>query len=211
MEAGNVQSQSAFYATKDGLLAMIMPAIIVASILFGVATASESAGIAVLYAFVIGAFVFRELKFKDLPRIIKSTVISTSAIMIIIGFSMIFGWIMAMEKVPDAIANYLLALNMSKTGILALLDVFVLFLGTFLDITPILLLITPIFLPVVAKFGVDPLQFGIILIVGSAIGLVTPPLGMCLNAANKSAICRLWIFFSRLGRFCSVILSYCCW
>lgn len=185
MEAGNVQSQSAFYATKDGLLAMIMPAIIVASILFGVATASESAGIAVLYAFVIGAFVFRELKFKDLPRIIKSTVISTSAIMIIIGFSMIFGWIMAMEKVPDAIANYLLALNMSKTGILALLDVFVLFLGTFLDITPILLLITPIFLPVVAKFGVDPLQFGIILIVGSAIGLVTPPLGMCLNAANK--------------------------
>ena len=149
------------------------------------ATASESAGIAVLYAFVIGFFVFRELKIKDLPRIIRSTVISTSAIMIISGFSMIFGWVMAMEKVPDSIANFLLGMNLSKFAILALLDVFVLFLGTFLDITPILLLITPIFLPVVAKFGVDPLQFGIILIVGSAIGLVTPPLGMCLNAANK--------------------------
>lgn len=185
LEAQPVKGESVFRATKDGLLAMIMPGIIVASILLGVATASESAGIAVLYAFVIGIFVFKELKISDLPRIIRSTVISTSAIMIIIGFSMIFGWVMAMEKVPDSIAAFLLDMNIGKMGILALLDVFVLFLGTFLDITPILLLITPIFLPVVAKFGVDPLQFGIILIVGSAIGLVTPPLGMCLNAANK--------------------------
>ncbi len=185
LEAQSFTEKTGFSAAKDGLLAMIMPGIIVASILLGVATASESAGIAVLYAFVIGFFVFRELKIKDLPRIIRSTVISTSAIMIIIGFSMIFGWVMAMEKVPDSIANFLLGMNLSKFAILALLDVFVLFLGTFLDITPILLLITPIFLPVVAKFGVDPLQFGIILIVGSAIGLVTPPLGMCLNAANK--------------------------
>ena len=185
LEAQPVKGESVFRATKDGLLAMIMPGIIVASILLGVATASESAGIAVLYAFVIGIFVFKELKIRDLPRIIRSTVISTSAIMIIIGFSMIFGWVMAMEKVPDSIAAFLLDMNIGRMGILALLDVFVLFLGTFLDITPILLLITPIFLPVVAKFGVDPLQFGIILIVGSAIGLVTPPLGMCLNAANK--------------------------
>lgn len=185
LEAQPVKGESVFRATKDGLLAMIMPGIIVASILLGIATASESAGIAVLYAFVIGVFVFRELKIRDLPRIIRSTVISTSAIMIIIGFSMIFGWVMAMEKVPDSIAAFLLDMNIGRLGILALLDVFVLFLGTFLDITPILLLITPIFLPVVAKFGVDPLQFGIILIVGSAIGLVTPPLGMCLNAANK--------------------------
>lgn len=185
LEAQPVKGESSFRATKDGLLAMIMPGIIVASILLGIATASESAGIAVLYAFVIGIFVFKELKIRDLPRIIRSTVISTSAIMIIIGFSMIFGWVMAMEKVPDSIAAFLLDMNIGRMGILALLDVFVLFLGTFLDITPILLLITPIFLPVVAKFGVDPLQFGIILIVGSAIGLVTPPLGMCLNAANK--------------------------
>ncbi len=185
LEAQSLTEKTGFSAVKDGLLAMIMPGIIVASILLGVATASESAGIAVLYAFVIGFFVFRELKIKDLPRIIRSTVVSTSAIMIIIGFSMIFGWVMAMEKVPDSIANFLLGMNLSKFAILVLLDVFVLFLGTFLDITPILLLITPIFLPVVAKFGVEPLQFGIILIVGSAIGLVTPPLGMCLNAANK--------------------------
>ena len=185
LEDETARGESFFHATKDGLMAMIMPGIIVASILFGVATASESAGIAVLYAFVIGVFVFKELKIENLPRILRSTIISTSAIMIIIGFSMIFGWVMAIEKVPDSIAAFLLDMNIGKLGLLALLDVFVLFLGTFLDITPILLLITPIFLPVVAKFGVDPLQFGIILIVGSAIGLVTPPLGMCLNAANK--------------------------
>jgi len=172
-------------ATKEGILALVMPGIIVVSILFGVATASESAGIAVLYAFILGVFVFKELKISDLPRIIKMTVMSTSSIMIIIGFSMIFGWVMSMEKIPDLLAQFLESMQLSKFWILLMLDIFILFLGTFLDVTPIILLITPMLLPVAQKIGVDPLQFGAILMVGSAIGLATPPLGMCLNAANK--------------------------
>ncbi len=172
-------------ATKDGILALIMPGIILVSILFGVATASESAGIAVLYAFILGIFIFKELKFSDLPRIIKMTVMSTSSIMIIIGFSMIFGWIMSMEKIPDMLAQFLESMHLGKIWILLMLDIFILFLGTFLDVTPILLIATPMLLPVVQKFGIDALQFGSILMVGTAIGLATPPLGMCLNAANK--------------------------
>lgn len=176
---------SFFQATKEGILALIMPGIIVISILFGVATASESAGIAVLYAFVIGVFVFKELKVGDLPRIVKMTVMSTSSIMIIIGFSMIFGWIMSMEKIPDMLAQFLESMQLSRFWILLFLDIVILFLGTFLDVTPIILLVTPMLLPVAQKLGIDALQFGAILMVGSAIGLATPPLGMCLNAANK--------------------------
>lgn len=169
----------------EGILALLMPLIIIVSITAGIATASESAGVAVVYTLILGLFVFRELKVKQIPKILKSTALSTSTIMIIIGFSMIFGWIMAMEKVPDSLAMFLLSLNLSKGWILLLLDILILFLGTFLDVTPIIILITPILMPIMLQFGVSNLQFGAILIVGSAIGLVTPPLGMCLNAANK--------------------------
>lgn len=170
---------------KEGFLALIMPLIIVLSISFGVATASESAGIAVLYSLFLGFFVFKELKLKDMPGLLKKTAISSATVMIIIGFSMTFGWIMAMERVPDLIATFFMNLNIGRFWVLLLLDIFILFVGTFLDVTPALLLITPILLPVMKHFGIDALQFGAIMIVGTAIGLVTPPLGMCLNAANK--------------------------
>jgi tripartite ATP-independent transporter DctM subunit len=169
----------------EGLLAFIMPLFIVGSISFGIATASESAGIAVLYAFIVGCFIFRELKFKDVPASLRRTAISTASIMVIIGFSMIFGWIIAMERVPESISSFLLSMNISKFWILLFLDIFILFLGTFLDVTPILILTTPIMLPILQPFGINALHFGTILIIGTAIGLVTPPLGMCLNAANK--------------------------
>jgi len=188
---------SIMQATKDGILGLIMPGIIVVSILSGVATASESAGIAVFYAFIVGVFLFKELKMSDLPRIIKTTVMSTSTIMIIIGFSMIFGWVMSMEKIPEILAQYLESMHLSKFWILIMLDLFILFLGTFLDITPVLLLVTPILLPVAQRIGIDAVQFGLILMVGSAIGLATPPLGMCLNAANKiSKLSIMKIFYA---------------
>ncbi|MGH4137341.1 TRAP transporter large permease [Clostridium sp.] len=169
----------------EGVFALLMPLIIIVSITAGIATASESAGIAVVYTLVLGIFVFKELKPKKIIKILKTTALSTSTIMIIIGFSMIFGWIMAMEQVPDSLATFLLGLNLSKGWILLFLDILILFLGTFLDVTPIIILITPILMPIMFQFGVSNLQFGAILIVGSAIGLVTPPLGMCLNAASK--------------------------
>jgi tripartite ATP-independent transporter DctM subunit len=186
-EGGNMPRRSFLSETREGFFALVMPLIIIGSIVFGVATASESAGVAVLYALLLGFFVFRELKLRDLPELLRKTAASSASVMIIIGFSMIFGWIMAIEKVPDLIAGFFLSLQIDRFWILIMLDLLILFVGTFLDVTPALLLLTPILLPVAQHFGISGVQFGIIMVVGTAIGLVTPPLGMCLNAANKIA------------------------
>jgi len=207
LEQAFKSDQSFFQAGKEGFLALLMPLIIIFSISFGVATASESAAVAVVYSLLLGFLVFRELKFRDLYEILRKTAASSSAVMIIIGFSMIFGWVMAMEKVPDLIAGFFLSLEVDRVWILLLFDLLILFVGTFLDVTPALLL-TPIFLPVVQHFGIGPVQFGAIMIVGTAIGLVTPPLGMCLNAANKiSRLSIIEIFRSALPFIvCDVIV-----
>ncbi len=187
LEQADKPARSFLHEGKEGFLALVMPLIIIGSIVFGVATASESAGVAVLYSLLVGFFVFKELKLRDLPEILRKTTAASASVMIIIGFSMIFGWVMAMEKVPDLIAGFFLSLNIHRFWVLLLLDLLILFVGTFLDVTPALLLITPIMLPVAKYFGVEAVQFGVIMIVGTAIGLVTPPLGMCLNAGNKIA------------------------
>jgi tripartite ATP-independent transporter DctM subunit len=173
------------------MLAMLMPLLIVISVSMGVATASESAGIAVLYAVILGFLVYRELKIKDLATAFKKTAIMSSSIMIIGGFTMIFTWILAVEQVPAMIARFLLSSHISPLVVFILLDVLILVVGTFLDVTPCILLLAPILLPVMRQFGMHELQFGAVLIVGLAIGLVTPPIGMCLNVANK--ICGLSI------------------
>ncbi len=171
--------------TRDGLLAVLMPLVIVLSVSTGVATASESAGIAVLYSMVLGFFLYKELYVKDLPGILKKTVMMSASIMIIVGFSMIFTWILAIEQIPAMVANFLMNLDVHRFWILLFIDLLILFVGTFVDVTPTLLLLCPILIPVMQYFGVSELQFGAIMITGCAIGLVTPPIGMCLNAATK--------------------------
>ena len=115
----------------------------------------------------------------------------TSSIMIIGGFTMIFTWILAVEQVPAMIGNFLTNSNIPGWVVFLFLDVLILVLGTFLDVTPCILLISPILLPVMQQFGMNELQFGAVIIVGLAIGLVTPPVGMCLNVASK--ICGMSI------------------
>jgi tripartite ATP-independent transporter DctM subunit len=176
---------------EDGILAIVMPVVIVLSISFGVATASESAGIAVLYALILGLLVYRELKLSDIALVLKKTVMISSSVMVIVGFTMIFTWILAIEQVPAMLGNFIMGLTIHPVFILLFLDLFILFIGTFVDVTPTLLLLCPILIPVMANLGINELQFGAIMIVGCAIGLVTPPVGMCLNAATK--ICGLSI------------------
>lgn len=168
-----------------GILAVLMPVFIVLSISFGVATATESAGIAVLYALVLGFFVYKELSFKDVWEALKQTVLFSSAVLFIVGFSTIYTWILSIEQVPQAIGVFLMNLELPTFWILIIVNLIILFVGTFIDVAPALYLLSPILLPVMQNFGVHPLQFGAIMIVGLAIGLVTPPVGMCLNAATK--------------------------
>ena len=171
--------------SKDGVLAIIMPLVIVITISFGIATASESAGVAVLYALVLGFFVYKELKIDDIGQLLKKTVLASSSIMLIVGFSMIFAWILAIERVPYQLGNFILGLNIDKIWVLLLIDIGILIIGTFIDVGPAIILLSPILIYVMKGLGISPLQFGAILICGLAVGLVTPPVGMCLNACTK--------------------------
>ena len=138
-----------------------------------------------LYALLVGFFVYRELTWKDVWNALKKTLISSSSIMIIIGFTTIFTWVLTMQKVPQTVAAFFMGLNMPAWGIALMFDVMILMIGTFIDVSPAILLLTPIMLPVMQNYGFSPLQFGAMMITGLAIGLVTPPVGMCLNACNK--------------------------
>lgn len=168
-----------------GIPALAMPLFIIVCVSFGICTASESAGAAVLYALIVGFFVYRELTWKDVWAALKKTLISSSSIMLIIGFTTIFTWILTMQQIPMIVANFFMSLNMPAWGIALIFDVLILLIGTFIDVSPAILLLTPILLPVMQSYGFSSLQFGAMMITGLAIGLVTPPVGMCLNACNK--------------------------
>lgn len=169
----------------DGLLAIALPLIIVLSVSFGIATATESAGVAVLYAFILGKFVYKELNFTDVWTAIKTTVRFSSSVLYIVGFSTIYTWILSVEHVPQNIAAFLLTLNVPSFVIFIIVDILILFVGAFIDVAPAIYLLGPVLIPVMSGLGMGSLQLGALLIVGLAIGLVTPPVGMCLNAATK--------------------------
>ena len=167
-----------------GLTQLVLVYIIVC-VSFGVCTASESAGVAVLYSMLVGFFVYKELTWKGVWEALKKTLISSSSIMLIIGFTTIFTWVLTMQKVPQTVGAFFMSLNMPAWAIALIFDVLILMIGTFIDVSPAILLLTPILLPVMVQYGFSPLQFGAMMITGLAIGLVTPPVGMCLNACNK--------------------------
>lgn len=172
-------------AIFSGIPALLMPLFIIVCVSFGICTASESAGVAVLYSMIVGFFIYKELTWKDVWNALKKTLISSSSVMIIIGFSSIFTWVLTIQKVPDMVANFFMSMNMPAWGIALMFDVLILIIGTFIDVSPAILMLTPIMLPVMQSYGFTALQFGAMLITGLAIGLVTPPVGMCLNACNK--------------------------
>ena len=178
-------SKRFFKAILSGIPALLMPLFIIVCVSGGICTASESAGVAVLYSLLVGFFVYRELTWKDVWNALKKTLISSSSIMIIIGFTSIFTWVLTIQKVPDMVASFFMSMNMPAWGIALMFDVLILIIGTFIDVSPAILMLTPIMLPVMQSYGFTALQFGAMLITGLAIGLVTPPVGMCLNACNK--------------------------
>jgi len=159
-----------------GLPAILMPIVIVVFVSFGICTASE---------LIIGFFFYKELTIKDVINGLAKTLRSSAAIMIIIGFTTIFTWLLTMANIPSQIAAFFLSLDLPVWGYALIFDLLILLVGAFIDVTPAILLLTPILLPVMESVGISALQFGAMLITGLAIGLVTPPVGMCLNACTK--------------------------
>ncbi len=168
-------------STLDGLPALLMPLIVVGSVVTGIATATESAAVGAAYALLVGLFVYRGLKVGDLPRLFGEAILSSANVMIIIAFSGVFTWILALEHVTEAIGLLFVQLQLGPQSALLVVAVVILAIGFFVDVSPAILLLTPVFLPALKMLGVSPIQFGAVLISGLAVGLVTPPVGMCLN------------------------------
>jgi tripartite ATP-independent transporter DctM subunit len=169
-----------------GLMTMV---IILGGILSGVFTANESASIAVVWAFFVTMFVYRDYRWRDLPRLVHRTVKTVTIVMILIGFAAAFGYMMTLMQIPLRVTAFLTSLSDDRYVILALINVLLLVLGCLMDMSPLILILTPILLPVVKLLGVDPVHFGMIMMVNLGIGLITPPVGTVLFVG--SAISRL--------------------
>jgi C4-dicarboxylate transporter DctM subunit len=172
---------------KDALLAIFMPVFILAGILAGIFTPTEAAAISVLYAFVIGRFVYGELKWRQLPDIMLESLVVTAVIMFIISNAAIFGWLVAALQMPQKIVALLTAGISSRWLILAMINLFLLVVGTFMETTASLIILTPVLLPLANQIGLDPIHFGTIMVLNLVIGLTTPPLGVCLFVSSGIA------------------------
>lgn len=177
--------------TLRAIPALIMPIFVVGAVVLGLATATESAGLGVLYAFLIGLVVIRELKLRVIPRLLRDSIQTSATVMIIIALSKLYVWILALERIPQSLAMFVTGLELPAFVILFVVLMIILVVGTFVDVSPAILLLTPVFLPAMKMLGIDGIQFGVILISSLAMGLVTPPVGMCLNVC--SAISKLQI------------------
>jgi len=171
--------------TKDGLLAIGMPIIIVGSITIGIVTATEAAVLAVVYALLIGLFVYRELDLKKLPAILLEAAQITAVVMLIVVCANALGWLLGYARIPQVISEKLLTLSENPIVILLIINAFLLFVGTISDLAPNILILTPVFLPVILQLGINPLHFGIVFILNQAIALVTPPVGNCLYICSN--------------------------
>lgn len=160
-----------------GLMTMV---IILGGILTGVFTATESAAIAVLWAFFVTMFIYRDYKWRDLPKLMHRTIRTVSIVMMLIGFAASFGYMLTLMQIPAQITTTFMALSDNPTMILLYINIMLLLLGTVMDMAPLILILTPILLPVVTSIGVDPVHFGMIMLVNLGIGLITPPVGAVL-------------------------------
>jgi C4-dicarboxylate transporter DctM subunit len=174
-------SLSHIWATfKEAIFALLMPVIILGGIYGGIFTPTEAAVVAVVYGFIIGFFVYRELKIKNLREVLVNSVIGTSMIMFIIATSSVFSWLLTSEQIPQAVANGILSISKNPIVIITLINLLLLFIGTFMETIAAIIILVPVLMPIITMIGVDPLHFGIIIVVNLAIGMVTPPLGVCL-------------------------------
>lgn len=176
----------------DPLWALMTPVIIVGGVFSGIFTATESAVVAVLYSMFIGLFVYKELNWKDLPKIILDAGLGSAKIMFIIANAMLFAWVMAYARIPQLILQKFLEMNMSPFMILLFINIVLLIAGTFMETSAILLIAVPIFLPLIKTIGIDPVHFGIIATVNTAVGLVTPPFGVCLFTTSAISGVSVW-------------------
>lgn len=172
---------SEFFDTAwKAIPSLMLIVVIMGGIIAGIFTATEASAIAVLYSFTLAVVVYREVSFKQLPKIILDSAVTTSIVLLLIGVSMGMSWAMANADLPYLIADALMAVSDNPLTILLVINIILLIVGIFMDMTPAILIFTPIFLPVAMSMGIDPVHFGIIMTFNLAIGICTPPVGSAL-------------------------------
>lgn len=175
-----VPLRAALKIAGEALWGLATMVIILGGILSGIFTATESAAVACVWAFLVTMLVYRDYRWRDLPHLVHRTVKTVAMVMMLIAFASSFGYIMALMQLPAQVTQFFLSLSDNKYVILLLINLMLLVLGCLMDMAPLILICTPILLPVVMKFGVDPVHFGMILLVNLGMGLVTPPVGATL-------------------------------
>jgi len=167
-------------AFAQAIPSLLLIVIVLGGIIGGVFSATEASAIAVAYAFLLAVFIYGEVKIRDIPRILLKCAMTTSVVMLLVGASSAMSWVLAVEQVPQSVSSALLAITDNPLITLLIINALLLIVGTFMDMTPAVLIFTPIFLPVVMGMGMNPVHFGILMIANLCIGLCTPPVGTCL-------------------------------
>ena len=174
---------------------LLMPIFVVGTVVLGIATATESAALGVAYALVVGAWVIRHLSFSSLVRSLRLAAVTSAKIMMIIAFSQVFIWVLALERGPESLSAWIQSTGWGPTSLLFFIVAIVLVLGTVIDVSPAILLLTPVFLPAVAAAGISPVLFGVVFVSGLAVGACTPPVGNCLNVGAVVSGLRIGAIF----------------
>ncbi|MDC3412061.1 TRAP transporter large permease [Aquibacillus sp. 3ASR75-11] len=183
---GERQSFSVIFKSFWGAFwALMMTIVILYGILGGIFTPTEASIIAVVYALIVGLFIYRDLKIVQLPNIILNSVVDAAAIMILVGFANLFGWILISEQIPQLIADAILSISENPIVIILLINLLLLFVGMFMETIAAIVILFPVLLPIGIEIGMDPIHFGVMLVLNLMIGLSTPPLGVCLFVASS--------------------------
>ena len=182
----------------QALPCLLLIIIVIGGIIFGVFTATEGSVVAVVYSLFLSLFIYRSISFKEIPQILKESAEMTGIIIFLIGVSSIMSWVMAFTNIPTLVSTALLSVSSNKIVILLLINVILLIVGTFMDMTPACLIFTPIFLPVCSALGMDTIHFGIMMIFNLCIGTITPPVGTTLFVGVKVGKVQIETVFKQL-------------
>jgi TRAP-type transport system large permease protein len=178
--SGTLSLKALWTATKEAALAMFLPVIILGGIVTGIATPTESAVVAVVYAFLVGKFAYKELRISDMPKVIIASVKSTAVVLLVCGAATSAAYYITTAQVPKVLSAALVSISNDPNVVLLLINILLLVIGCVIDLAPAILLMTPILLPIAAAFHFDPVHFGVVVCVNLCIGLVTPPVGTVL-------------------------------
>ncbi len=196
--------------SKAAFWAILMTAVILYGIVGGVFTPTEASIVSALYAFIVGLFVYKGFKVSDLPKLMVEAAIGSGALVLLVGFANVFGWILTSEQIPQAIAASMLAVTQNKYLILLFVNILLLIVGTFMETIAALIILFPPLLAVALKVGIDPIHFAIIVVINLMIGLTTPPVGVCLFVAANIAKISLTDISKAVWPFvvCNVIVLF---